>query len=125
MADNNDPTLRNALDAVNAGRKWALLGIAAMGFAVVLLLFMLFMMVIPSLQPPGPEPTGSAAGIGVTAGAPAGAPSIVSGRLMPLKVLWVSSAIQLLFVACATGAVMLHVSRMTRALLRAIEATRR
>ena len=125
MADNNEPTLRNALDAVTAGRKWALLGIGSMFFAVVLLLFMLFMMVIPSLQPPGPDTTGSAAGIGVTADAPTGAPSIAVNRLMPLKILWVSSAIQLLFVACATGVLMLHVSRMTRAILRAIESTRR
>src|SRR5215216_7966898 len=119
MADNNEPTLRNALDAVNAGRKWAVLGIGAMFFAVALLLFMLFMMVIPSLQPPGP-----AAPQGVTVDAPAGARSIAINRLMPLKVLWVSTAIQLFFVACATVAVMLHVSRMTRAVLRAIESTR-
>ena len=113
MADNNEPTLRNALDAVNASRKWTLLGIAAMFFSVALLLFMLFMMVIPSMQQ------------GVTVDVPAGAPSIAINRLMPLKILWVSSAIQLFFVACATAVVMLHVSKMTRAVLRAIEATRK
>jgi hypothetical protein len=120
VADNNEPTLRNALDAVNTGRKWALLGIAGMGFSVVLLLFMLFMMVIPSIQPPG-----DVAQPGVTVDAPAATPTVAINRLIPLKVLWVSSAIQLLFVACATGAVMLHVSKMTRAVLRAIEATAR
>jgi len=125
MADNNEPTLRNALDAVNASRKWTLLGIGAMFFSVALLLFMLFMMVIPSLQNPGPETTGSAAGNGVIVDAPTGAPSIAINRLMPLKILWVSSAIQLFFVACATAVLMLHVSRMTRAILRAIESTRR
>lgn len=114
MADNNEPTLRNALDAVNTSRKWALLGIGSMCFAVVLLLFMLFMMVIPSLQPPG-----------VPVDAPTDTPSIAINRLIPLKILWVSSAIQLLFVACATGVLMLHVSRMTRAILRAIESTRK
>ena len=117
MADNNEPTVRNALNAVSAGRKWALLGIGSMFFAVALLLFMLFMMVIPALQPPGVE--------GVAVDAPAASPSIAINRVMPLKVLWVSSAIQLLFVACATGVLMLHVSRMTRAVLRAIESTRR
>ena len=119
MADNNEPTLRNALDAVNASRKWTLLGIAAMFFSVALLLFMLFMMVIPSLQPPGGVQQG------ITVETPSGAPDIAINRLVPLKVLWVSSAIQLFFVACATIAVMLHVSRMTRAVLRAIESTRR
>jgi len=44
---------------------------------------------------------------------------------VPLKALWVSSALQLLFVACGTIALMLHVSRMTRAILRAIESTRK
>ena len=114
MAENNEPTLRNALDAVNTNRRWALLGIGSMCFAVMLLLFILFMMVIPSLQSPG-----------VAVDAPTGAPSIAINRLVPLKVLWVSSAIQLLFVACATAALMLHVSRMIRAVLRAIEATRK
>ena len=125
MADNNEPTLRNALDAVNTSRKWALLGIGSMLFAVALLLFMLFMMVIPSLQPPAPETTGSATNQGVTVDAPTGGSSIAINRLMPLKILWVSSAIQLLFVACATTVLMLHMSRMTRAVLRAIESTRR
>jgi hypothetical protein len=113
VADNNEPTLRNALDAVNTSRKWALLGIGSMCFAVVLLLFILFMMVIPSLQPPG-----------VAVDAPADTPTVAINRGVPLKVLWVATAIQLLFVACATGVLMLHVSRMTRAVLRAIESTR-
>ena len=120
MSDNNEPTLRNALDAVNASRKWTLLGIAAMFFSVALLLFMLFMMVIPSLQAPGPPRDQ-----GVTVDAPTDIPNIAINRLMPIKVLWVSSAVQLFFVACATIAVMLHVSRMTRAVLRAIESTRK
>jgi hypothetical protein len=119
VSDNNEPTLRNALDAVNASRKWTLLGISAMFFSVALLLFMLFMMVIPSLQPPGNVQQG------ITVDTPSGAPGVAINRLVPLKVLWVSSAIQLFFVACATIAVMLHVSRMTRAVLRAIESTRR
>ena len=113
MADNNEPTLRNALDAVNTSRKWTLLGIGAMFFSVALLLFMLFMMVIPSMQQ------------GVTADVPTGEPSIAINRLMPLKILWVSSAIQLFFVACATAMLMLHISKMTRAVLRAIEAARK
>ena len=113
MADNNEPTLRNALDAVNAGRKWSLLGMAALFFAVLLLLGFFFGMLIPALQPPGSA-----------VDAPRAAPSIEVNRLIPLKALWLVGAMQLFFVACGTVAVMLHVSRMTRAVLRAIESTR-
>ena len=122
MADNNEPTLRNALDAVNTSRKWALLDIGAMFFAVALLLFMLFMMLQPAVQQgvTVDTPTGA-----VRVDAPTGTPSVAITRLMPLKVLWLSSAIQLFFVACATAVLMLHMSRMTRAVLRAIESTRR
>ena len=121
MADNNEPTLRNALDAVNTSRKWALLGIGSMFFAVALLLFMLFMMLQPAVQQgvTVDTPTGA-----VRVDAPTGTPSVAITRLMPLKVLWLSSAIQLFFVACATAVLMLHMSRMTRAVLRAIESTR-
>jgi len=122
VADNNEPTLRNALDAVNTSRKWALLGIGSMFFAVALLLFMLFMMLQPAVQQgvTVDTPTGA-----VRVDAPTGTPSVAITRLMPLKVLWLSSAIQLFFVACATAVLMLHMSRMTRAVLRAIESTRR
>jgi hypothetical protein len=122
VADNNEPTLRNALDAVNTGRKWALLGIGAMLFSVALLLFMLFMMLQPAVQQgvTVDAPTGA-----VTVDAPSSTRSTVINGLMPLKILWVSSAIQLFFVACATAVLMLHMSRMTRAVLRAIESIRR
>ena len=118
MADNNEPTLRNALDAVNAGRKWTILGMTALFVAVLLLLGFFFGMLIPALQPPGTPQE-------VTIETPTGAPGIAINRLMPLKVLWVSAAVQLFFVACGTIAVMMHVSRMTRAILRAIESIRR
>jgi hypothetical protein len=99
-----------------------LLGIGAMFFAVAILLFQLFMMLQPAVQQgvTVDAPTGA-----VTVDAPTGTPSTVINRLMPLKVLWVSSAIQLFFVACATAVLMLHMSRMTRAVLRAIESIRR
>jgi hypothetical protein len=116
MADDKD--LRNALDAVNAGRKWTLLGMGALFFAITITLAFVFAMLVPALQPPGPAQE-------VTIATPAGTPSIAINRLMPLKVLWLSTAFQLFFVACGTIAVMLHVSRMTRAVLRAIEATRK
>jgi hypothetical protein len=114
VSDNNDPTLRNALDAVNASRRWTVLGMTALFFAVLLLLGFFFGMLIPALQPPG-----------IAVDAPPGAPSIEVNRLIPLKALWLVAAMQLFFVACGTVAVMLHVSRMTRAVLRAIESTRK
>jgi hypothetical protein len=118
MADDNDPTLRNALDAVNAGRKWTLLGIAALFFAVLLVLAFMFSMLIPSsVQAPGPARE-------IAVDQQTGAPGAVY-RLVPLKALWVSAAMQLFFVGCGTIAVMLHVSKMTRAILRAIESIRR
>jgi hypothetical protein len=113
-----EPTLQNALDAVNRGRRWTLFGIGSLFFAVLIILAVLNMMIIPSLQPPAPATQGT------TIDAPTGA-SIAVSRVVPLKVLWVSAAVQLLFVACGTIVIMLHVSRMTRTILRAIEAMRR
>jgi len=118
VADNNEPTLRNALDAVNAGRKWTILGMTALFVAILLLLGFFFGMLIPRLQPPSVEQ-------GISIDVPTGAQTIQVTRVVPLKALWVSSALQLLFVACGTIAVMLHVSRMTRAILRALESTRK
>jgi hypothetical protein len=102
---------------VNTGRKWALLGIVALFFAITITLFMLSMMLQPAAQQ---EIT-----VDVPAGVSAGTPTIAISRLMPVKALWVFAAFQLFFVACATTVLMLHVSRMTRAVLRAIESIRR
>ena len=78
MADDKD--LRNALDAVNAGRKWTLLGMAALFFAITITLGFVFAMLIPALQPPGVPQE-------IAIEPAAGAPSIASNRLMPSKVL--------------------------------------
>ena len=120
MADNNEPTLRNALDAVNAGRKWTLLGIGGLFFAVILLAGFFFAMLIPALQPPGDAPIRSEATVDLSTATA----SIAVNRFVPLKVLWVTLVMQLFFTACGTIAVMLHTSRMTRAVLRAIESAR-
>ena len=100
MADDMEPVLRNALDAVNTGRKWTMLGITALFFAITIALASLF---------------SAAAGAARAADVPA----------TPLKAMWVSATAQMLLMACSTALVMMHVSRTTRVILRAIEAMRR
>ena len=116
MAEDKEPMLRNALDAVNTSRKWMILGVSSLFFAVTITLAVLSRMIMP----PGQH----GITVDVPAGASAATPTLGNG-LMPIKALWVFAAFQLLFVACGTIAVMLHVSRMTRAILRAIESTRK
>ena len=114
MADNNEPTLQNALDALNRSRRWAIVGIASLFFLIVIALTVLSMMVvIPSSQQ------------GISVDVPSGEPSVAVNRLMPMNVLWLTLAVQLFFVVCGTVAVILHVSRMTRSVLRAIESVRK
>lgn len=114
MGDDNETTLRNALDAVSRSRKWALVGITSFFLVLAIALALLSaMVVIPSTQQ------------GVAIDAPSGEPGVAINRLMPMKVLWLTLAAQLLFVACGTIAVILHASRMTRAVLRGIEALKK
>ena len=107
--DNMEPMLRNALDAVNTARRWRLIAIAVLFGAVTLVLWVLSMLVAPMIQPPAtaalPETTGEA----TTGG-------------LPLKALFVASVVEMFLIACGTAAVILHVSRMTRVILRAIES---
>jgi hypothetical protein len=105
--ENMEPMLRNALDAVSTARRWRLIGIAALFFAVTLALWVLSMM-FSALQPPG------------TAALPEATQEAAAGRL-PLKALFVASVVEMFLIACGTAAVILHVSRMTRVVLRAIE----
>jgi len=95
MADDPDLVLRKALDAVDRGRRWAFVGVAAMFLAMAVAVAALF---------------GSAAAAGREA---ATAPI--------LKVLFVATATEMLFVACCTIIMMIHVSRTTKAILRAVE----
>ena len=117
MAQNDmEPTLRKALDAVNSGRKWTIVGIAALFFAVLIVLATLNRMIMPPSSGIDVSVPGSTA---VTS-----SPATIT-RVIPVKALWVSAAMQLFFVACGTAAIMLHVSRMTRTILRAIESVKR
>ncbi|HET9191348.1 MAG TPA: hypothetical protein VFO21_00635 [Vicinamibacterales bacterium] len=113
--DNMEPMLRNALDSVNAARRWRLIGITVLFFASAVTLAMLFTMSRFVMPPTDP-------GIG-TATLPDVAPAAGVNRL-PLKALYVASAVQMLMIAGGTAAVILQVSRMTRVILRAIESTR-
>jgi hypothetical protein len=110
--DNMEPMLRDALDSVNAARRWRLIGIAAVFFSVTLVLWVLNNFLMPALQPPA------------TASLPDGATGAVAGGI-PLKGLFVASVVEMFLIACGTAAVILHVSRMTRVILRAIDASRR
>jgi hypothetical protein len=113
MPDNDkmEPMLRDALDSVNAARRWRLIGVAAVFFAVTLVLWVLNMFVMPAIQPPA------------TAALPESTQEAVAGRL-PLKALFMTSVVEMFLIACGTAVVILHVSRMTRVILRAIESTR-
>jgi hypothetical protein len=114
MADNEkmEPMLRDALDAVNAARRWRLIGIAAVFFAVTLALWVMSNL-FSSVQPPGG-----------TAALPDATQEAVAGR-PPMKALFVASVVEMFLIACGTAAVILHVSRMTRVILRALEESRR
>ena len=94
MAEENETILRNALDAVDRGRRWTLVGLAALFIAMAIALAAM-MAVAAHLR---------------------GA----SSDALMLKTLYVAAAAQMLFVACCTAAVMVQFTRMTKAILRAI-----
>jgi hypothetical protein len=96
MSDDNEKILRNALDAVDRGRRWALVGLAALFIAMAIALAA--MRAVASH-------TGSA-----------------SSDAFMLKTLYVASAAQMLFVACCTAAVMFQFTRMMKSIVHALES---
>jgi len=96
--DNQDAVLRNSLDAVDRGRRWAIFGVLALFAATAIAVARLFGMAAAR--------QGSSEGTGI------------------LKVLFIATATQMLFVACCTVVVMFHVTRTTKAVLRAIDVRR-
>lgn len=92
MSDDLERILRNSLDAVDRGRRWATLGVAALFFATLVMLIAAFLHA-------GSRDTG--------------------------KFMFVVSAAEMLFVGCCTAALMFQITRTTKAILRAIEHTRR
>ena len=99
MADEQETALRNSLDAVDRGRRWAMLGVGALFAATVLALGAL---------------------IG-TAAANKG-PSHDVGVF---KVLFVAAIAEMLLMACCAAIVMFHVMRMTKAVLQRIDLSAR
>ena len=96
MTDEHDHVLRNALDAVDRGRRWAMLGLGALFGATILAL-------------------GAVVWTGSQVAAP---PQPLWGIV---KLMWVAFIAQTLLMACCTAIVMFHVTRMTKAILRRID----
>ena len=97
MSDNMEALLRNSLDAVDRGRRWAMLGLGALFLATAIALAALLAVAAH---------TGTA-----------------SPDALMLKAVFVSSAAEMLLVACCTALVMFHVTRTARAILRSIDLT--
>jgi hypothetical protein len=95
MADNLETVLRNSLDAVDRGRRWAILGVIALFVATAIAVAGLFAVAVREGNAP-----------------------------VFIKALFVAAATQMLFVACCTVALMFHVTRTTKAILREIEVYR-
>jgi hypothetical protein len=96
MSEGNETILRNALDAVDRGRRLALVGMVALFVAMALML----------------------AGMMAVA---AHAPGSSSSEALMLRTLYVSAAAQMLFAGCCTALLMFQLSRLTKSILRAIE----
>jgi hypothetical protein len=99
MADDMEAMLRNSLNAVDRGRRWAVLGVVALFVAIVLALGAVLATAQASAAPP-------------------------AGQLGAFKVLFVAAIAQMLLVACCTGIVMFHVSRVARTILRSMELSK-
>jgi hypothetical protein len=96
MADEQDHVLRNALDAVDRGRRWAMLGLSALIGATILAL----------------------AAVAWTGSQVAAPPQPFWGVM---NWLWAAFITETLLMACCTAIVMLHVTRMARTILRRID----
>jgi hypothetical protein len=96
MAQNDEMMMRNALDAVDRGRRLAMVGVGALFVATVFALYALFHIVG---GPPDDE--------GIT-----------------LKAVFATAVSGMLLIASCTALLMLHVTRMTKSVLRAIDTKR-
>jgi len=99
MADDMETMLRNSLNAVDRGRRWAVLGIVALLIATALAVGWVLSIARANAAPPQPE-------------------------LGAFRVLFAGAIAQMLLVACSTAIVMLHLSRVGRTILRSIELSK-
>jgi len=97
MSDSTVALLRNSLDAIDRGRRWAMVGLAALFVAAAISLAALMAIAAH---------TGTA-----------------SSDALMLKAVYLASAAEMLLVACCTALVMFHVTRTARAILRSVELT--
>ena len=98
MAESSETLLRNSLDAVDRGRRWAVLGVVALFVGTAIGVASLF----------------------ATAAAARGASDAGVS-----KALFVATTTQMLFTGICAVVVMFHVSRTTKAVLRAVDLYRR
>ena len=96
MADDMEAMLRNSLNAVDRGRRWAVLGAVALFLATALALGWVLSIAQANAAPPQPE-------------------------LGAFKVLFAGAIAQMLLVACCTAVVMFQISRVGRTILKSIE----
>lgn len=113
MTDDMERMLRNALDSVDRGRRWAMLGVGALFLAALVVFSFVFQMITAT--------TASGVSVDVPAGNVAQAAAPLPGAS---KLTFMLFAAHILFVAACTAVVMMHVSRMTKAILRAIDLKR-
>ncbi len=93
MAHDEEMMLRNALDAVDRGRRLAMIGVVALLVATVFALYTSFHVV-------GGPPTGGD---------------------VTLKAVFATAVSGMLLIASCTALVMMHVTRMTKSILRALD----
>src|SRR5262245_27849831 len=100
MTDEQERVLRMSLDAIDRGRRWAMLGIAALFFATILALGTLIWTAAENKAPTAED-------------------------LGAFRVLFVAAIAQLLLAPCCATIVIFHVTRMANTILRRIELTAR
>ena len=100
MADEHDSVLRNSLDAVDRGRRWAMLGFGALLVATLLAVGYILWTASQNAAPP-------------------------QGFWGAFELLFAAAIAQMLLMACCAAIVMFHVSRMTTAVLRRIDLSTR
>jgi len=93
MSEDSETAIQRALDAADRGRRWAFVGVGTLFLATVIALAAL----LGALVRPGVSAT------------------------VTFKTLYVATIVETLFTACCTVIVMLHITRMAKAILRQLE----